>query len=140
MTDLIICEICGQTFQTTSNTEICNACQKGAKKTDKNTKAAQALRKTAKGIGAKALKGTAKQKKWGESLRLDFINSAKDLEAVKVLVCSASLETAKFWIENRDNNNLESELVEILEITKKLNAGEDADAGKRNELIKKLGI
>lgn len=140
MADLVICEICGATFSTNSSLEICVECTGARKKVDKDTKAAQALRKTAKSIGAKALKGSSKQKKWAEALRLDFINSAKNIESVKVLVCSPGLESAGFWIDNRNNVTLESDLVEILEITAKLNAGESADSGRRNQLIEKLGI
>lgn len=140
MSDLVICEICGATFQTTSDLEICGSCKEGNRKTDKHTKEAQALRKTAKEFGAKALKGTPKQKKWGENLRLDFIISANSIESVKILLCSPSLEKAKFWIENRDNKNLESNLIEILRITEDLNAGKNSDTERRNELIKKLGI
>lgn len=140
MKDLVICEICGTTFNTTSNLEICSSCLNENKKTDKDTKAAQQLRTSAKDIGAKALKGTPKQKKWGESLRRDFINNASNVDSVKVLICSASLETAKFWIENRVNDNLEADLVEILTITNMLNSGQIANADRRMQLIEKLGI
>jgi len=140
MTGLVICEICGTSFYTTTSLEVCASCLKGNKKTDKDTKVAQSMRADAKKLGAKALKGTPKQKKWGESLRCDFIKNASDTEAIKALVCSSSLENAKFWIENRGNAHLEADLVEIMAITAALNSGKEADTTRRAELIEKLGI
>lgn len=81
-----------------------------------------------------------KAKKWGESLRRDFINNARNAAAIEILICSSSLENAKFWIENRNNTNLELDLAEIMTITEALNSGKDADAARRIELIEKLGI
>lgn len=143
MKDLVICEICGTSFYTEKSLEVCSLCLGIERiRIDKDIKTAQSLRKTAKSLGARALKGTPKQKKWGERLRLNFINSAINIEAVKTLISSPSLETAKFWIENRNNSSLEFDLSKILEITRNLNAGagKEGDIEKRLELIKKLGF
>ena len=140
MKNLVICEICGTTFNTNSNLEICGACFKRKKSINKNTKIAQFLRIEAKKLGAKALTGSPKQKEWGERLRREFILNAHNIELVEILICYPSLETATFWIENKDNKNLESDLIEILTIAVKLNAGEEADFHRRMELIEKLGI
>ena len=128
MKDLVICEICGKTFSSTQ--DVCPSCR--ARMTSPSTK------KIVRVSGYKALTGTPKQKAWGESIRATFIEDAQDIESVKALIISASLQKAKFWIDSRNNENLESELIEVSNLTAKANAGDMTGMERREELINKL--
>lgn len=61
-------------------------------------------RKAAKSFGAKALRGTKKQKEWGEKIRLDILNSSllTDEEKTELVNCGGFTSHAAFWIANRD--------------------------------------
>ena len=140
MKDLVICECCGTSFETSSNHEVCDTCLNTETRTRCVDSKTTALRKTAKSLGAKALKGSAKQKKWAESIRENFILSAYDIEALKTYIVSPSFHTAKFWIENRNNENLENDLIELVRITKLGNLGDIAAIEEHAALSKKLFI
>lgn len=57
-------------------------------------------RSIAKKFGGKALMGSAAQKKWAEKLRADVLTKLSSDESELVLTCTL-LNSAKFWIENR---------------------------------------
>lgn len=57
-------------------------------------------RKTAKGLGGKALKGTAKQKVWAETLRKDALSRIPGELAERVLA-EPRMQHAAWWIDNR---------------------------------------
>lgn len=62
---------------------------------------AQTARATAKQLGGKALKGTAKQKEWAEKIRAEKL-AAMTEEAAELICDPNGLCThSKFWIENR---------------------------------------
>lgn len=58
-------------------------------------------RQTAKSLGAKALKGTAKQKAWAEDIRKAFLEQDLTDDALSLVTSSEMTATAKFWIETR---------------------------------------
>lgn len=67
----------------------------------------KAHRKIAKFYGAKALTGTAKQKAWAESIRAEKLSSeaVSDEQKMEFLQAANFLQTAKFWINNKDLND-----------------------------------
>ena len=67
------------------------------KRIDRTVKA----RTTAKSLGAKALKGTAKQKAWAENIRKEFLEQDLTDDALMLVTSSEMTATAKFWIETR---------------------------------------
>lgn len=60
--------------------------------------------KIAKFYGGKALKGSAKQKAWAEQIRAEKIQSKKltEQQIKDVLETGSFVDTAEFWIENRE--------------------------------------
>lgn len=62
---------------------------------------AKQSREGAKALGGKALKGSAKQKKWAEELRAKALKNLTTEMAARVLA-DARMQDAKFWIENRN--------------------------------------
>lgn len=109
-------------------------------KTDnsKDNKKNAKLRQAARNLGGKALKGTVKQKKWAEQIRKSFIENCIDTDFIKLLLTSDSLISAKFWIETRDNNELESDLRKLFETVEKANNREDINMKDYSNLIEKL--
>lgn len=87
-------------------------------------------RKVAKFIGLKALKGTAKQKSWGESIRKQFIEiisdsseNSDDINDIYHVLTSQSFEKADFWIERRDNlQKFKTSLVKAVQLRRKANS------------------
>ena len=65
---------------------------------------AQDARNIAKAFGGKALKGTAKQKEWAEKIRAEKLAKMQFEDAVDIVTVGGFLDSAKFWIENRDKN------------------------------------
>lgn len=57
--------------------------------------------KTAKALGAKALKGSAKQKAWAEDIRKAFLEQDLTDDALSLVTSSEMTAYAKFWIETR---------------------------------------
>lgn len=106
------------------------------------------LRETAKTLGCKALTGSAKQKKWAERLRRDFILQMSSEDAFLAVQASALTQTAWFWINTRelDRNKLEAALSDLIVATREANAIGSAGAGyedliaKRNAALAMLGF
>ena len=61
-------------------------------------------RKIAKFYGAKALTGSSRQKKWAEEIRASFLSftDLSDQQKSEFLETANFLQTAKFWINNRE--------------------------------------
>lgn len=104
-----ICDICGNTVSFINEAQICQDCLKlsahevrAKKQNAKAIKKAAEKRQTAKTLGLKALKGTAKQKAWGEELRAGFLSITTSDLVFDFLQNSESPKHAKFWIENRN--------------------------------------
>ena len=55
----------------------------------------------AKNHGGKALTGSYKQKKWGETIRAEKLQQLTSAQA-EVVCASSFTASAHFWIENRD--------------------------------------
>jgi len=90
-------------------------------------------RQLAKSQNLKALKGSFKQKKWGEDIRKNFIGEASSFaNFIEVFNKSNTLSQAKFWIENRDTKNLVSKIFALVAYVKEINEGnKDADLFER---------
>lgn len=78
---------------------------------------AKESRKLANFFGGKALSGTAKQKSWGEAVRQSKLESSSltDEDKEKLVKIGAFVDTASFWIDNRDvdaKNFTEDKIVE----------------------------
>ena len=116
MSDLVICEICGSTFTTSSSSDACSHCKtsssKSSSKNSYSLNKAKEARKTASSNGLKALTGSDKQKSWGESIRKDFLASVSQ-EAI-YLLASSYFAKASFWIDNRNNLKQLSDLLAAL--------------------------
>lgn len=109
MKDLVICEICGTSFYTDSDVEICQSCKgTGSKKRQSVSDTANKARSKAKEFGAKALKGTKKQKEWAEKIRAEKLNDFKD---PSIISFRGEWTHSKFWIENRDKNGTQIEIM-----------------------------
>ncbi|MFA7175043.1 MAG: hypothetical protein WC340_16845 [Kiritimatiellia bacterium] len=67
------------------------------------SKEAMRARNIAKFFGGKALKGSKKQKEWGEKIRAEKL-AEMDEALAEVVVTDTVAETAKFWIENREKD------------------------------------
>jgi hypothetical protein len=74
------------------------------KPTNKPSPKAQSARATAKLFGGRALKGTAKQKEWGEKIREEKIKGMTEAQAELACDPSGLLASAKLWIENREKS------------------------------------
>lgn len=74
-------------------------------------------REDAKKIGAKALRGSVKQKSWGETLRKGFLAKTKNKAAIQAVINDHFANTAKFWIETRGLSVAEIEEVLVGKIT-----------------------
>lgn len=58
--------------------------------------------------GAKALKGTAKQKEWAEKIRADKVSQLRSIDDAIIVCDPTSLAaTAAFWIDNRTRSGAE---------------------------------
>ena len=109
-TAYVICELCGATFLTTDdNQDYCHSCRarQAAPKSPRHQKSlenAKKQRTTAKFFGLKALKGSAKQKSWGETLRKECIEklNAQHKSAVIELLTSELFQNASWWIDRRN--------------------------------------
>lgn len=67
---------------------------------------AKESRKLAKFYGGKALTGSAAQKKWAEEIRQTVLESSalSDDQKVKLVTLDGAVNTAKFWINNKDKS------------------------------------
>jgi len=99
--------------------EICVSAPKKAKK----TLSVHALdaRSRAKLLGAKALKGTPKQKEWAEKIRAEKLAEMHLEEAQKLCGSSAVLSSASFWINNRSKKFTFDDAVETMQQLRALN-------------------
>jgi hypothetical protein len=61
----------------------------------------KSARDIAKQFGGKALKGSAKQKAWGETLRANVLKSANEIQG-EILCYLKIFQHAAFWIDNRN--------------------------------------
>lgn len=109
-------------------------------------------RKIAKFYGSKALTGSAKQKEWAEKLRADVLTSdmLSDEEKAEFLDTANFLQSAKFWINNKDleksyftKENLVKEFVALRDLSEKHNdvlarSGAVGPKEKAKDEIKKL--
>jgi hypothetical protein len=132
MSDLVICEICGSTYESHSaaDHDVCQACtarhaQPKSPKHQKSLDNAKKQRSTAKFFGLKALKGSAKQKSLGETIRKELIeklnNTHKD--AVIELLASALFADAGWWIDRRNGlAKLAADLEKALVLRNQCNA------------------
>ena len=111
MSDLVICEICGTTYESHSekDNDVCPSCRarQAAPKSQRHQKSldnAKKQRTTAKFFGLKALKGSAKQKSWGETIRKELIEklNASQKDAVIELLASPLFADAGWWIDRRN--------------------------------------
>lgn len=120
MSDLVICELCGKSFWTSGSSEICCGGSGNSKKmTTKDKASLVKKRETAQSHAAKSLKGSVKQKKWAESIREKYLLLCKNKEVLQIYINSSWALNAKFWIENRENSNLEADLITLIYMTKK---------------------
>tara|TARA_Y100000588_G_scaffold394265_1_gene513828 strand:+ start:7296 stop:7808 length:513 start_codon:yes stop_codon:yes gene_type:complete len=93
-------------------------------------------RATAKDFGGKALKGSAKQKNWGESIRAELLKKV-NLELARVLASHDIFENASAFIAIRTKSvaEVESMLKTVLESTKshniKIRRAEELNPGSR---------
>lgn len=125
MLDLVICEKCGNTFSTSSDVEICPTCQSAHKPPRQQVSAeTKSTRKQAKFFGAKALRGTKKQKEWAEKIRSEKMRQFDD---ASVLAFNGPWNHSKFWIENRNSHGatIEESINEMLAGAVKIAALQD---------------
>ena len=131
MSDLVICELCGTTFSTISCVEICPSCMSNKateKRHQKTLDNAKKQRQIAKFIGLKALKGTAKQKSWAETIRKELIEKiskidSKETHKVFAILSAGVFMTADFWINRRNIiDQVQSDLYKAVELKDKANA------------------
>lgn len=129
-----ICELCGSTIYT--DHEICSSCmtninkQQLIKKHNKRVERTKEERKVSKFIGLKALKGTEKQKSWGESIRKQFIEiigesseNSDDITDIYHVLTSQTFEKADFWIDRRDDlQKFKKSLVKAVQLRRKANS------------------
>lgn len=104
--------------------------------------AAKESRKLAKFYGGKALTGSAKQKKWAESIREDVLcsNELTDEQKTELINLGSFLNTSKFWINNRNtkHSNLNPEsIVDQYKMLKALNEKHYDTLAKSHDLAKK---
>ncbi len=110
-----------------------------------NDKAKNA-RQVAKKQGCKALKGSPKQKAWGEDIRRKFVQNITDENAMLAITSSEMTAHAKFWIENRNWTvaGLENVLATLVTATAKANEigygneGYNEQVAIRNQALAKL--
>lgn len=110
---------------------------KASKANPKAIATAQTHRAVAKSKGAKALKGTAKQKAWGEQIRKEFLEAITDDKAVSVATQSEITATAKFWIETRHIGiqKLAKAMTDLVVATQKANEIGAGNDGYREQLL-----
>lgn len=140
--DLVICEHCGKSFLTLNEREICNDCSISTfenKMSENEKNILKQKRKLAKNFGAKALKGSIKQKKWAEQIREKYIKECRFEEKLKDYIHSDLLDS-KFWINNRNNENTENDLIELIRLTREINSGNKEYLVKRNLVMKNLSL
>lgn len=114
------------------------------KRLDRTVKA----RQTAKSLGAKALKGTAKQKAWAEDIRKAFLEQELTDDALSLVTSSEITAHAKFWIETRNvsRKELATAMNDLVVATRTANAigagneGYDAQLAIRAKALKVLSI
>lgn len=127
MSDLVICDKCGETFKTAdTNQDYCASCRSASSnRTPGHRKAldnAKKSRKSASLVGLKALSGSAKQKSWGEAVRKTFIESLNDDRTISFLN-AATFAKAQFWIDNRNSlQQLQDNIISAIELKEKANA------------------
>lgn len=134
ISDRCICELCGSTFNSWSQEDICSVCSNGSDATipghKKNLDDAKKLREKARTVGLKALIGSPKQKLWGEVIRKQFLDSLavsttvaeEDVLSVYNILGSVRFKKATFWIEQRnDLKNLQLKLVKAVQLKCKAN-------------------
>lgn len=105
-------------------------------------------RQTAKALGAKALKGTAKQKAWAEDIRKAFLEQDLTDDALSLVTSSEMTATAKFWIETRNisRQELATAMNDLVVATRTANAigagneGYDEQLSIRAKALKVLTI
>lgn len=135
ISEQIICELCGSTFKSSSNVDICSKCSTSTGQKmpgeQKSLDNAKNMRQEAKSIGLKALVGSAKQKSWGETIRKQLIDNIKissivsqeNGNAVYELLTSSLFQSAAFWIDQRNNLvELQFDLVKAAQLKSKANA------------------
>lgn len=147
-TAYVICELCGATFATNDDhQDFCPSCRKAMPKSPRHQKSldnAKKQRETAKFFGLKALKGSAKQKSWGETIRKQCIEklNAAHKSAVIELLASELFQNASWWIDRRGEiQQIAWDLEKAMILRDKCNAmhaaGESRNA-EYNELAKKF--
>lgn len=114
--DYVICEMCGKSFYTRKSIEVCNDCcgSNTTKQRAKISGKAQAARDNASLFGGKALTGTLKQKEWAEQIRFEKLSAMPLYEAQKLCGASAVLNSASFWINNRNKKFTFGDAVETI--------------------------
>lgn len=108
-----------------------------SKKSQYHLDKAVQTRQTAKALGAKALKGTAKQKAWAEQIRKEFLSlSFLSNEALELITQSQLTEHSKFWIETRniDRKVLANAMSDLVVATRKANAIGEGNDGYKEQL------
>lgn len=122
--------------------------QQTSKTNPKAIAKAKAERTTAKAMGIKALKGSAKQKAWAEQIRKEFLQTVTDENALSLVADSELTASAKFWIETR-NVGIEkiakamSDLVVATKTANEIGAGNEGYNEQleiRKQAMKVLGI
>lgn len=145
MSDIVICEICGSTYESHSEKDhdVCPSCS-ARQAAPKSLDNAKKQRTTAKFFGLKALKGSAKQKSWGETIRKELIEklNASHKDAVIELLASQLFQDAGWWIDRRNSlAKLASDLEKAMSLRNQCNAmhaaGESGNA-EYNELADKF--
>lgn len=83
---------------------------------------AKESRKLAKLYGGKALTGSAAQKKWAEEIRQKVLESSSlsDEQKAKLVTLGGAVNTAKFWINNKDKSPSAFDAAKILAEDRKL--------------------
>lgn len=101
---------------------------------------AKVSRKAAKEMGAKALKGTAKQKAWAEEIRKNILLKVNSEAANLLIKCESATGHSTFWIENRDKNAYEFEvfilkIVDLIRQLNKLHSESKTDSDEYKEIM-----
>lgn len=97
-------------------------------------------RKLAKFFGGKALKGSAKQKSWGESIRNTILES-NDLtfeQKEKLVVIGGFTQNASFWIDNRNTKSMHFIAENIVSQYIKLNVLENNFINDRSNYVEDI--
>lgn len=119
-----------------------------AERKAKLLKEGKEARKINKTLGLNQLKGSAKQKAWGEKIRAEFVKTVSSEGALQFIESAEVAQHAKFWIETRaiSDKTLEKAMHDLITATaeaNKIGAGNEGYAEQvevRQAALKVLGV